>query len=337
MEIASLIPRIPQAQWQRELAQAIRDPLVLMQQLNLTPAQTSLAAAQQFRLVVPQSYLARIRQGDWHDPLLRQVLPLSDELNIVDGYAHDPVGDQYASVADGVLHKYQGRVLLVTTGACAIHCRYCFRRHFPYQAANPLKDEWSSALTYIREHTDVQEVILSGGDPLTLSDERLAYLFKALNTIPHVKRIRLHTRLPVVLPSRIDDSFLALIQQQAQQMVMVLHVNHAQELAASDVTQALQALQSTKLTLLNQSVLLRGVNDSAQTLIELSNALFAQGVLPYYLHVLDQVAGAAHFHVPDTEAIALIQQVRHALPGFLVPKLVRETAGEASKTPLEMA
>ena len=225
----------------------------------------------------------------------------------------------------------------MTTGACAIHCRYCFRRHFPYQAANPLKDEWSSALTYIREHTDVQEVILSGGDPLTLSDERLAYLFKALNTIPHVKRIRLHTRLPVVLPSRIDDSFLALIQQQAQQMVMVLHVNHAQELAASDVTQALQALKATKLTLLNQSVLLRGVNDSAQTLIELSNALFAQGVLPYYLHVLDQVAGAAHFHVPDTEAIALIQQVRHALPGFLVPKLVRETAGEASKTPLEMA
>ena len=337
MEIASLNPRPSQAQWQRDLAQAIRDPLVLMQRLNLTSQQVSLEAAQQFRLVVPQSYLARIRQGDWYDPLLRQVLPLNDELNMVEGYAHDPVGDQYASVAQGVLHKYQGRVLLVTTGACAIHCRYCFRRHFPYQAANPLKDEWSNALHYIRQHPDVQEVILSGGDPLTLSDERLACLFNALNSIAHVKRIRIHTRLPVVLPSRIDDSFLNLIQQQAQQMVMVLHVNHAQELAACDVAQALQALKATNLTLLNQSVLLRGVNDSAQTLIELSDALFAQGVLPYYLHVLDQVAGAAHFHIPDKQAIELIQQVRNSLPGFLVPKLVRETAGQASKTPLEMA
>jgi EF-P beta-lysylation protein EpmB len=337
MEIASLIPRTSQAQWQRDLAQAIRDPLVLMQQLHLAPTHISLEAAQQFRLVVPQSYVARMRQADWYDPLLRQVLPLSDELKPVAGYAHDPVGDQYASVAEGVLHKYQGRVLLVTTGACAIHCRYCFRRHFPYQAANPLKDEWTSALSYIREHTDVREVILSGGDPLALSDERLAYLFSALNGISHIQRIRIHTRLPVVLPSRIDTNFLRLIQQQTQQIVMVLHINHAQELAATDVAQALQCLKASNLTLLNQSVLLRGVNDSAQALIELSEALFHHGILPYYLHVLDQVVGAAHFQVPDAQAIHLIQQVRHALPGFLVPKLVRETAGQASKTPLEMA
>ena len=294
----------------------------------------SLQAAQQFRLLAPHSYIARMRQGDWHDPLLRQVLPLDAELQVVAGFEHDPVGDQYAVVADGVLHKYHGRVLLVTTGACAIHCRYCFRRHFPYTDSNPVKGEWESALAYIRANQDVREVILSGGDPLTLSDERLSSFFKQLAVIPHVIRVRFHSRLPVVLPSRIDDSFCQLLATIPQQKVMVIHANHAQELAADDVTQALARLRACNMSLLNQAVLLRGVNDSVAAQVALSESLFTHGVLPYYLHVLDRVAGAAHFEVAETQAVILLEALRKQLPGFLVPKLVREVAGEKAKMPV---
>ena len=322
------------AVWQRELASAVRDPMQLMQVLGLDMTGVSLQAAQQFRLLAPHSYIARMRQGDWHDPLLRQVLPLDAELQVVAGFEHDPVGDQYAVVADGVLHKYHGRVLLVTTGACAIHCRYCFRRHFPYTDSNPVKGEWESALAYIRANQDVREVILSGGDPLTLSDERLFAFFKQLALIPHVIRVRFHSRLPVVLPSRIDDSFCQLLATIPQQKVMVIHANHAQELAADDVTQALARLRASDMSLLNQAVLLRGVNDSVAAQVALSESLFTHGVLPYYLHVLDRVAGAAHFEVAETQAVILLEALRKQLPGFLVPKLVREVAGEKAKMPV---
>ena len=326
--------QITTSSWQRELARAVRDPLVLMQMLDLTGEGISTAAAREFRLLAPHSYIARMRQRDWHDPLLRQVLPVDDELQVVEGFQHDPVGDQHALVADGVLHKYHGRVLLVTTGACAVHCRYCFRRHFPYSDANPVKGEWASTLRYLRANPDVREVILSGGDPLTLSDERLGSLFQQLRDLPHITRVRFHSRLPIVLPSRIDASFLQLLAAQPQQMVMVIHANHAQELAADDVQQALAALHRAGVTLLNQAVLLRGVNDSVTAQVELSESLFAARVLPYYLHVLDKVAGAAHFDVPENEAMALLTAVRARLPGFLVPKLVREIAGATAKTPL---
>ena len=322
------------AVWQRELASAVRDPMQLMQVLGLDMTGVSLQAAQQFRLLAPHSYIARMRQGDWHDPLLRQVLPLDAELQVVAGFEHDPVGDQYAVVADGVLHKYHGRVLLVTTGACAIHCRYCFRRHFPYTDSNPVKGDWESALAYIRANQDVREVILSGGDPLTLSDERLFAFFKQLAVIPHVIRVRFHSRLPVVLPSRIDDSFCQLLATIPQQKVMVIHANHAQELAADDVTQALARLRASNMSLLNQAVLLRGVNDSVAAQVALSESLFTHGVLPYYLHVLDRVAGAAHFEVAETQAVILLEALRKQLPGFLVPKLVREVAGEKAKMPV---
>lgn len=316
--------------WQRELAGAVRDPAELLRLLGLEGE----VAVTPFKLLVPHSYIARMRKGDWHDPLLRQVLPVDAELQAVEGFNHDPVGDQFAQVAAGVLHKYHGRVLLVTTGACAVHCRYCFRRHFPYSDFNPVKAEWETALSYLRKHTDVREVILSGGDPLTLSDERLTVFFRQLATIPHVTRVRFHTRLPVVLPARVDAAFLALLARIPQQKVIVIHANHAQELAAADVRAALAALKQAGVTLLNQAVLLRGVNDSVAAQVALSESLFAHGVLPYYLHVLDKVAGAAHFDVPEAEAVALLAQVRERLPGFLVPKLVREIAGEAAKVPL---
>jgi EF-P beta-lysylation protein EpmB len=322
------------ALWQRELASAVRDPATLVRLLDLPQQAVSVQAAQQFRLLAPYSYIARMNKGDWHDPLLRQVLPLDEELRIVAGFNHDPVGDQNALVADGVLHKYQGRVLLVTTGACAVHCRYCFRRHFPYSESNPVKGEWESALAYLREHTDVREVILSGGDPLTLSDERLASFFNQLKQISHVIRVRFHTRLPVVLPSRIDAGFQHLLAQLPQQKVMVIHANHAQELAATDVHAALAALRASGVTLLNQAVLLNGVNDTVAAQVDLSENLFAQGVMPYYLHLLDRVAGAAHFEVTQTQAVQLLDALRQRLPGFLVPKLVREVAGEKAKMPV---
>lgn len=325
------------ALWQRELAGAVRDPQELLRLLDLDAVAWGNGAgkaARQFRLLAPHSYLARMRKGDWNDPLLRQVLPLDDELQVVEGFNADPVGDQDAVVADGVLHKYHGRVLLVTTGACAVHCRYCFRRHFPYSDSNPVKGEWEGALAYIRANEDVREVILSGGDPLTLSDERLATLFQQLRDIPHVARVRFHSRLPVVLPSRIDAGFLRVLEQVPQQKVMVIHSNHAQELAAGDVQAALAALHEAGVSLLNQAVLLRGVNDSVQAQVDLNESLFAQRVLPYYLHLLDRVAGAAHFEVPEPEAIRLMDEVRKRLPGFLVPKLVREVAGEKAKMPV---
>ena len=288
------------------------------------------AAARLFPLRVPRGFVARMRRGDPHDPLLRQVLPLAEECLTAPDFAADPVGDAAAMTVPGVLHKYRGRVLLTATGACAVHCRYCFRRHFPYADANPAADHWQAALGYIAGDASISEVILSGGDPLTLSDRRLRELTDALAAIPHVRRLRVHTRLPIVLPERVDDGLLAWLGNLRLPGVVVVHVNHANELDSA-VKAALARLKDAGVQLLNQSVLLRGVNDSGDALAALSEALFACGVLPYYLHLLDKVQGAAHFDVPEPTAQAIVTDMRGRLPGYLVPRLVRESTGAAGK------
>ncbi|MCP5141448.1 MAG: EF-P beta-lysylation protein EpmB [Chromatiales bacterium] len=319
--------------WQRALADAIDRPEDLYHALGLDPADlpASLAAHRDFPLRVPRGYVARMRHGDPYDPLLRQVLPLGAELDLVPGFGTDPVGDEDASRSAGLLHKYRGRALLITTGACAIHCRYCFRRHFPY--GDHARGALTEALATIAADDSIQEVILSGGDPLSLSDARLIELERQLRAIPHVRRLRIHTRLPIVLPERITKELLAMLRNSPLQQVIVVHANHPNEIDA-EVTAALGALRDTGATLLNQAVLLRGVNDAADTLAALSEALFQADVLPYYLHQLDRVAGAAHFEVDDARALALHRELAARLPGYLLPRLVREIPGEAGKTPL---
>lgn len=325
--------------WQRQLAGAIRDPGELLALLGLDAESLpgglagALAAARDFPLRVPRAYAARMRPGDPADPLLAQVLPIGTEREAVDGFGPDPVGDQGAMTRPGVLHKYAGRVLLVTTGACAVHCRYCFRREFPYAEANPRPGQWREALDYIAADPSIEEVILSGGDPLSLNDAALADLVERLDAIPHVTTLRLHTRLPVVLPARVDDALCAWLTATRLQTVVVLHANHANELD-NECREAGRRLAGTGAWLLNQAVLLRGVNDSAQALGALSRRLFACGVLPYYLHLLDPVRGAAHFDVPEIEARALLAETAACTPGYLVPRLVREQAGRPGKTPL---
>lgn len=322
-------------QWQTALAEAVRTPAELFDLLEL-PRELLAAyprAAQEFPLRVPRGYVARMRKGDPDDPLLRQILPLAAEDAASVGYGTDPVGDLVAMATAGVLHKYHGRALLVTTGACGVHCRYCFRRHFPYGDANPAVDQWRPALAYIAADTSITEVILSGGDPLSLTDVRLADLAYRLAAVPHVARLRIHTRMPIVLPERVDDALIGWLTELPLQKVMVVHANHANEL--DDATgAALARLHASGTTLLNQAVLLRGVNDSPAALTALSEALFAARVLPYYLHLLDRVAGAAHFEVPAAEAADILAELRGRLPGYLVPRLVQEIAGEASKRPI---
>ena len=321
--------------WQQELARAITAPeeLLVATGLGTEWLPAARAAARLFPLRVPHGFVARMRRGDPHDPLLRQVLPLAEECLTAPDFAADPVGDAAAMTVPGVLHKYRGRVLLTATGACAVHCRYCFRRHFSYADANPAADHWQAALGYIAADDSITEVILSGGDPLTLSDRRLRELTGALAAIPHVRRLRIHTRLPIVLPERVDDGLLGWLADLRQPCVVVVHVNHANELDAA-VKAALVRLKDAGVQLLNQSVLLRGVNDSGAALAALSEALFACGVLPYYLHLLDKVQGAAHFDVPEPIAQAIVTDMRGRLPGYLVPRLVRERSGAPAKIPI---
>lgn len=322
--------------WQQALARAIRDPAELLALLDLPPTLLDEAhlAARSFPLRVPHSYVVRMQKSDPADPLLRQVLPLRDELVRADGYSDDPVGDLSAMAKPGLLHKYPGRVLLVTTAACAIHCRYCFRRHFPYPEANPASSDWEATLDYIAKDTSVTEVIFSGGDPLSLDDHRLAVLADRLAAVPHIKRLRIHTRLPIVLPQRVVPALLGWLRNCPLQKVIVVHANHANEINA-EVRAALQQLRQPDTILLNQSVLLAGVNDTPADLGDLSERLFSTGVLPYYLHQLDRVQGARHFEVPDDRAIHLVSKLRENLPGYLVPRLVREVPGAGSKIPLE--
>ena len=323
------------ASWQTALAQAIRDPAQLLQQLqlpmDLLPA--AQAAARRFPLRVPHSYLQRIRPGDLDDPLLRQVLPLAEECTSEPSGQIDPVGDLAAMPSPGLLHKYQGRALLVTTGACAIHCRYCFRRHFPYASGNPLHQHRQATLEYLQTHPELNELILSGGDPLSLPDGQLAGWVRECERFPHLQTLRLHTRLPVVLPERVDSALCTWLADTRLQTVIVLHINHPREID-QQVSQAIDALRQSGATLLNQSVLLRGINDSAATLTELSHVLFANGVLPYYLHQFDPVQGALHFAVPLVEGQQLMTQLRASLPGYLVPRYVQEIPGMAAKYPI---
>lgn len=328
-----MIPRT--ADWKNALATAVRDPAELLALLELphTLLAAARTAAETFPLRVPRGYLRRIEKGNANDPLLRQVLPIGDEMKSVEGFVTDPVGDLDAAAAPGVLHKYHGRVLLTATGACAVHCRYCFRRHFPYAEENPGRESWQSALDYLETNPDVEELILSGGDPLMLDTPHLMRLSHRLQQLPQLRRLRLHSRLPVVLPERIDDEFIAWLSQLPWQVVFVIHTNHANELDA-DVDAALEKLHRAGATLLNQSVLLRGINDDAQSLAQLHEALFQRRVMPYYLHLLDRVAGASHFEVEQGRAEALMRKLRESAPGYLVPKLVREVAGEAHKRPI---
>lgn len=321
--------------WQRELTRAISDPAELLQELDLDPAllPAAQAAAVRFSLRVPRGFVARMGKGDPNDPLLRQILPLHAELEEVPGFDADPVGDWAARAAPGVLHKYHGRALLLVTGACAVHCRYCFRREFPYAEARASTDPWQSALAYLRNDSSLREVILSGGDPLSLSDRRLDALLVELDRIPHLQRLRIHSRQPIVLPERVDDGLLAVLARTRLQRVLVVHANHPQEIDQA-VCVALRRLAEAGVTLLNQAVLLRGVNDSASVLASLSEALFTAGVLPYYLHLLDRVRGAAHFEVKESEASAIMKALRQCLPGYLVPRLVRELPGHLAKTPV---
>lgn len=321
--------------WRDAWRDSLRDPLELLQMLGLQAysAQVSASAQQAFGFRVPRAFAAKMRHGDPNDPLLRQVLPIGEETLDAPGFRLDAVGDLAARHAPGVLHKYRGRALLVATGACAINCRYCFRRHFPYADETASAGQWRAAIDYLRGDSGIDELILSGGDPLSLSTAKLASLTEALRPVAHLKRIRLHTRLPVVLPERIDDEFLCWLEALAWPCVLVIHANHPNELCA-DVGAALSRLKAAGATLLNQSVLLAGVNDDAGTLAALSERLFECGVLPYYLHQLDPVQGAAHFAVGDARAMALHAELLSALPGYLVPRLVREIPGEASKTPV---
>ena len=321
--------------WQQALAQAVTDPAELLSILNLDPAllPAAQAAAKLFPLRVPRSFVARMQPGNPADPLLLQVLPLGAELQETRGFSADPVGDIASRIAPGVLHKYEGRALLIATGACAVHCRYCFRRHFPYGDELASAGQWQAAVAAIRADTSLREVILSGGDPLSLNDRRLRDLGRQLEQIPHVTRLRIHSRQPIVLPERVDAGLLAWLGSMPLQTVMVLHANHAQEIDAS-VRRACQALTHAGVRLFNQAVLLKGVNDTVPALVDLSETLFDAGIQPYYLHLLDRVQGAAHFEVSEVQAQTLMRELIAALPGYLVPRLVREISGHASKTPV---
>jgi EF-P beta-lysylation protein EpmB len=333
-----MIPRIPhpehRPEWQSLLAQAVKSPDELLRLLDIDPARLKIQPlANDFPLRVPHGFVGRMVRGDINDPLLRQVLPVSEETQQVEGYCHDPLAELAAMPSPGLLHKYRGRALLTVTGACAVHCRYCFRRHFPYSDANPAMEHLEQSIRYLEQHPDIGEIILSGGDPLSLTDNRLQALGERLSALPQLHTLRIHTRLPVVLPERVDAGLLDWIGAQRMKVVIVLHCNHANEID-KDVRAAMQRLTRAGATLLNQSVLLRGVNDSVETLVQLSETLFAAGILPYYLHMLDRVQGAAHFEVGISRAGELIEQVRASLPGYLVPRLVQENAGALSKTPL---
>ncbi|MFU9136988.1 EF-P beta-lysylation protein EpmB [Erwinia tasmaniensis] len=324
-------------EWLHQLADVITDPLELLRLLGLDshPALTAGTDARRlFALRVPRAFANRMQKGDPQDPLLLQVITASQEFVDAPGYSTDPL-DEQSSVVPGLLHKYRNRALLLVKGGCAVNCRYCFRRHFPYADNQGNKRNWQQALEYIREQAELDEIIFSGGDPLMAKDSELDWLIGELERIPHIKRLRFHSRLPVVIPARITPAFCQRLAQSRLQVLFVTHINHAREID-SDLRDAMQQLKRAGVTLLNQSVLLRNINDSAVTLAALSNALFDAGIMPYYLHVLDKVQGAAHFFVSDEEARAIMRQLLTLVSGYMVPKLAREIGGEPSKTPLDL-
>ena len=321
--------------WRRSLARAIRNPAVLIDRLALgaewiLPAER---AARLFPLLVPESYLARMEPRNPHDPLLRQVLPLDAETHDTPGFVSDALEESNAHRAPGLLQKYAGRALMITTGTCAVHCRYCFRRHYPYGAEPRQMDHWEPAFAALAGDASIHEVLLSGGDPLVLSDRRLAELCGRLEAISHLRRLRIHTRLPIVLPDRVTPALVSLLQATRLTPILVLHANHPRELTG-DCAAAVRTLVLAGLTVLNQAVLLAGVNDTADAQTELCESLIDLGVVPYYLHQLDRVAGTAHFEVAEETGRAIIAQLRRRLPGYAVPQYVREEPGAAHKVPV---
>lgn len=320
-------------QWQQALSNCITDPAELLEILQLDPQllEAATAASQIFTLRVPRGFVARMQKGTVHDPLLRQVLPVINETQLVPGLSTDVVGDLPARKIPGLLHKYHGRVLLTLSGACAINCRYCFRRAFPYRENNIASEQWQKILEYLKQDTSVEEVIFSGGDPLVASDSRLATMFRDLADIDHIQRLRIHSRLPIVLPERVTDELIDSLTATRLVPIVVVHSNHPNEIDQS-VAEALQKLQQQHIYLYNQAVLLKQINDDVSVLSTLQKKLFQYGVQPYYLHMLDEVQGVSHFNVAEETAKKLYQHLQNTLPGYLVPKLVRENAGEMAKT-----
>lgn len=324
--------------WQQLLSDSITSPKELLARLDL-PADQWLAGAevghQLFRLRVPEPFLARMEKGNPADPLLRQVLPLHAETEVAPGFVTDPLQEDGAIQTTGLIRKYRSRALLMVTGQCAINCRYCFRRHFPYDEQRLSPADRQQVLDTLAASPEINEVIFSGGDPLAVNDQLLSQWASAISSIPHIRRIRIHTRLPVVIPQRVCDALLKWISNTPVQVVIVLHINHPAEID-QPTRRAMGYLRAAGATLLNQSVILKGVNDDADVLEELSEALFDTGIMPYYLHAFDPVAGAQHFDVTDAEARLLVKDLLSRLPGFLVPRLVREVPGKPAKTPIDL-
>ncbi|MBZ0110970.1 MAG: EF-P beta-lysylation protein EpmB [Thermoanaerobaculia bacterium] len=321
--------------WQASLRDAVTSSEVLLRRLGL-PADLVPVGQDRttgFPLRVPEEFLARMEFGNARDPLLLQVLPQLVELEVAAGYTEQPLAEESFAPLPGLIHKYRGRVLILVSGACAVHCRYCFRRNFPYSDQQPWSDGGQAVIDYIAADASIREVILSGGDPLAVSDDRLASLVRRLGQVEHLETLRIHTRLPVVIPNRVEDSMLAWLEATMLNKVLVLHANHARELDGA-VAAAVRRLRGADVTVLNQAVLLRGVNDSEERQADLSESLFRIGVLPYYLHLLDRVQGAAHFEVSEERAQEILRQLRGRLPGYLVPRLVREVPGAPSKVPV---
>ena len=324
--------------WQSQLNDLITDPLELLSELNLSQndlIHNDLLAHAQFKLRVPRQFVKKMQLGNPLDPLFLQIFPHHLEMQETTGFSFDPLGEKNANALSGVLHKYPSRILMTLTGACAIHCRYCFRRHFPYNENLPKDKNWPEIKAYIEKHPKINEVLLSGGDPLSLSNDKLQRWITHFEELDQIKTLRIHTRLPVVIPERIDQQLIEILQASKLQIIFVVHVNHADEID-HNFDLAIQNLLKHNVIVFNQSVLLKGINDDSITLTQLSYRLFQARVLPYYLHVLDKVNGAAHFMVPDNDAIKIYQEILKELPGYLVPKLVREIDGEMHKTPLNI-
>lgn len=319
--------------WQEQLAQAIRQPKELLDYVGLDAGSMGYSekAIQQFPLRVPLVFANRIKKKDLHDPILRQIFPYIEEENNCEGFIADPLAEANVQPVKGLLHKYNSRVLSITTGACAIHCRYCFRRHFPYQESSANGEHLQQSLEYIEKDESIKEVILSGGDPLTLSDRRLIALCQSLSKINHIERIRFHTRVPVVLPDRLTTELIEKLALTGKTIIFVLHINHANEIDDAVISN-IRLLQKYNMMVLNQSVLLKGVNDNVQSLISLSERLVENQVIPYYLHLLDPVAGAAHYNVDEQQAKQLIETMHATASGYLVPKLVKEEIEKPGKS-----
>ncbi|WP_286270243.1 EF-P beta-lysylation protein EpmB [Thalassotalea hakodatensis] len=323
--------------WQKELAAVVTDPSELLKMLDIDPNayQDHFSARKLFPVRVPKPFIARMIKGDIDDPLLKQVMPLSDEFIETTGFSTDPLAE-HDTVAEGLLHKYKHRVLMIVKAGCAINCRYCFRRHFPYADNSPNKQRWQQALDYIADHQEINEVIFSGGDPLMANDQHLHWLITEIEGISHVKRLRIHSRLPVVIPQRITPELVNMLANTRLKSTLVFHINHPNEID-EQFANAIEPLRQARIPLFNQSVLLKGVNDEVNTLCHLSEQLFDHGIQPYYLHLFDKVQGVAHFDIDNQQAQTLVAEMMAILPGFLMPKVVREIAGEANKTPIKLA